>query len=131
MFRTDPINSAHLAPVQPLNLSLPHSSKCNTKAQPPQLCLYSASLSPSLYTSANYSYTVETAYSDHGYNDQPLIWIKRFGTESLLYKRCLNNNKTMVKYFAYSNQVVRLQCSFWVFSYMTTYGETFKTMLLL
>ena len=40
--------------------------------------------------------TVETDYSDHGYSDQPLIWIERTaymdqkpGTEAFLYKCCL------------------------------------------
>lgn len=40
MLRADPINSAHLAPVQPLKISLPQSSQCSGAAQPPQLCLY-------------------------------------------------------------------------------------------
>ncbi len=30
--------------------------------------------------------TVETAYSDHSYSDQRLIWIKKLGTESFLHK---------------------------------------------
>lgn len=37
------------------------------------------------------SSTVETAYSDHGYSNQPFIWIKRLGTESILFKCSLNN----------------------------------------
>lgn len=48
MLRADPINSAHLASVQPLKISLPQSSQCNGAAQPPQLCLYFAALSVSL-----------------------------------------------------------------------------------
>ncbi len=33
--------------------------------------------------------TVETAYGDHGYSDQPLIGNKKLGTGSFLYKCCL------------------------------------------
>lgn len=40
---------------------------------------------------------VETAYSDHGYSDQLLIWLKKHGTESFLYKRCLNNLVIVIK----------------------------------
>lgn len=29
---------------------------------------------------------VDTVYSDHGYSDQPIIWIKKLGTESYLLK---------------------------------------------
>ena len=54
------------------------------------------------FFSSNFSYTVETAYSDHGYSDQPLIWIKRLGTESFLYKCCLNNLFIVIKKSAYS-----------------------------
>ncbi len=35
--------------------------------------------------------TVEITDSDHGYSDQPLIWIKKLGTDSFPYKCCLNN----------------------------------------
>ena len=45
---------------------------------------------------------METAYSDHGYSDQPLIWIKRLGTESFLYKCGLNNSFIVIKKSAYS-----------------------------
>ncbi len=41
--------------------------------------------------------TVETAYSDHGYSNQPPIWIKKLGAESFLYKCCLNNLLTVIK----------------------------------
>ncbi len=36
--------------------------------------------------------TVETAYSD-----QPLIWIRKFGIQSFLYKCCLNYSLIVVK----------------------------------
>ena len=44
-----------------------------------------------VHVSSVHSITVETAYSDHGYSDQPLIWIKKLRTESFLYKCCLDN----------------------------------------
>ena len=37
-----------------------------------------------------FDYIVETAYSD-----QPIIWIKKPGIESFLYKGCLNNLLTV------------------------------------
>ena len=41
--------------------------------------------------------TVETTYSDHSYSDQQLVWIKKLGTESFLYKCCLNNLLIVIK----------------------------------
>ncbi len=43
------------------------------------------------------SCTVETACSDHGYIDQPIIGIKKLGTESFLHKCRLNNLFTVIK----------------------------------
>ncbi len=42
---------------------------------------------------------METAYSDHSYSDQLLIWIKKLGTESFLYKCCLNEIRSVTDTF--------------------------------
>lgn len=57
MLRADPINSAHLAPVQPLKISLAQSSQCSGAAQPPHSFVYisppPSSLTPSLLLLSN------------------------------------------------------------------------------
>ncbi len=55
----------------------------------------------------------------HWCSDELLLWIKKLGKESFLYKCFLNS-------FAYSNQVVHLHCPFLLFSYISILNTILK-----